>query len=465
MSRVLERLAVLALLAALSAVPHTARADGPDEDTGGTQPTTSQSRPAASAAQGDSFPLAEAARPGVDVDAGTITIPRTHGVRYETRAGKVLTAGTHMTSDRSLSVDAFPEPGYSLVGERSWTVSMDRDATDPRVPRRVAPLPTLDLDSRTVTVPETDTVRYHESGGPALAAGPHQIPADSSLTGIWMDDAAHTLVGITGASYWLTPHRGYRIIEPTFDVHGGRFTIPSDPRVQYTLNRGAIAPGTYMGGYRVVIGFTVKDPLASYSSPVKEWRVDYPDIWPVVDINPRVPHYAHMRWIIDTRISSPWVMPGQVREYRPQQSTQRDAMAAFLHRMAGHPHVTLPARSPFTDVRPTHPHYREIVWAYQQGITKGWVMKDGTRQFRPQLPIARDQMAAFLYRYAGEPATSSPTRPCFTDVSPRRTFAKEMCWMRSEGISTGWPDGSYRPAEPVKRDAMAAFLHRYAESI
>ncbi|WP_259841198.1 S-layer homology domain-containing protein [Brachybacterium muris] len=40
-------------------------------------------------------------------------------------------------------------------------------------------------------------------------------------------------------------------------------------------------------------------------------------------------------------------------------------------------------------------------------------------------------------------------------------FATEMCWMMSADISTGWSDGTYRPLQSVKRDAMAAFLQRY----
>ena len=39
-------------------------------------------------------------------------------------------------------------------------------------------------------------------------------------------------------------------------------------------------------------------------------------------------------------------------EFRPLQPVNRDAMAAFLYRMAGEPEVTLPENSPFTDVTP-----------------------------------------------------------------------------------------------------------------
>ena len=48
----------------------------------------------------------------------------------------------------------------------------------------------------------------------------------------------------------------------------------------------------------------------------------------------------------------------------------------------------------------------------------------------------------------------------FTDVTPQTPFYKEMAWVQAEGISTGWPDGTYKPWEPVNRDAMAAFMAR-----
>ena len=76
-----------------------------------------------------------------------------------------------------------------------------------------------------------------------------------------------------------------------------------------------------------------------------------------------------------------------------------------------------------------------------------------------------DAMVAFLYRFADEPAYMMPKGSCFTDgftdVSRSQLFAKDMCWMKSAGISQGWADRTYRPLEPVKRDAVAAFLQRY----
>ena len=75
-------------------------------------------------------------------------------------------------------------------------------------------------------------------------------------------------------------------------------------------------------------------------------------------------------------------------------------------------------------------------------------------------------MAAFFYRMAGSPAYEAPLASPFKDVKAGDVFYKEISWLASQGITTGWleADGtrSYRPVTPVKRDVMAAFIYRYA---
>lgn len=50
----------------------------------------------------------------------------------------------------------------------------------------------------------------------------------------------------------------------------------------------------------------------------------------------------------------------------------------------------------------------------------------------------------------------------FSDVRASHPFAGEIYWMKNEGISTGYADGSYGPSSHVTRGAMAAFLYRSA---
>jgi hypothetical protein len=139
-------------------------------------------------------------------------------------------------------------------------------------------------------------------------------------------------------------------------------------------------------------------------------------------------------------------------------SVNRDAMAAFLYRSAGSPSWTPPALSPFVDVPVGSQFYREITWLAAQGVTTGY--PDGT--YRPTSPVARDAMAAFLYRFAGRPAVSLPPSSPFTDVPTSNQFYREITWLAASGVTTGYPDGTYRPLQSVARDAMAAFLNRFA---
>ncbi|WP_246036502.1 S-layer homology domain-containing protein [Sinomonas susongensis] len=144
--------------------------------------------------------------------------------------------------------------------------------------------------------------------------------------------------------------------------------------------------------------------------------------------------------------------------YRATAPVTRDAMAAFLYRLKHSPAFTPPGTSPFTDISPSTQFYKEITWLASTGITTGY--PDGT--YRPLASVNRDAMAAFLYRAAGSPAFTPPATSPFTDITPSTQFYKEITWLASTGISTGYPDGTFRPGAAVTRDAMAAFMHRYS---
>jgi hypothetical protein len=49
----------------------------------------------------------------------------------------------------------------------------------------------------------------------------------------------------------------------------------------------------------------------------------------------------------------------------------------------------------------------------------------------------------------------------FSDVPAGHPFAHDIYWLAETGVTTGYPDGTFRPDEPVTRQAMAAFLHRF----
>ena len=130
--------------------------------------------------------------------------------------------------------------------------------------------------------------------------------------------------------------------------------------------------------------------------------------------------------------------------------SRRDVTVA-LYRLAGAPHVELPATSPYADVTPDDPDYAAIVWARQKGITFGWV--DG--KFHPEVNLSIASTVAFLYRYqraltpASSPESSSlPSSPVpksdtsdssnVPEESPTRDSRSRVHWPEYERMDTAF---------------------------
>ena len=165
--------------------------------------------------------------------------------------------------------------------------------------------------------------------------------------------------------------------------------------------------------------------------------------------------FAEIEWLAASGITNGF----SDGTFRPLGTVNRDAMAAFLYRAAGEPAFDPPTESPFTDVNSAMPFYTEITWLASTGVASGF--SDGT--FRPDQSVGRDAMAAFLYRFANEPSFTPPAESPFTDLAPSRPFYREIMWLVAAGIADGFGDGTFRPDDAVNRDAMAAFLFRFDE--
>lgn len=175
------------------------------------------------------------------------------------------------------------------------------------------------------------------------------------------------------------------------------------------------------------------------------------------DVPPGLTFAEDIQWIYAAGITTGYPDGG----YHPGERVSREAMAAFLYRAAGSPAFTPPAEPSFEDVGLGHPFYLAIEWLKANRIATGTHVGDGDYEFRPAEPISREAMAAFLFRMSGDPALSAPAgeRP-FLDIPDGYVFEDAIRWMGASGITTGFPDGTFRANGLVTRDAMAAFLHR-----
>jgi streptogramin lyase len=177
-----------------------------------------------------------------------------------------------------------------------------------------------------------------------------------------------------------------------------------------------------------------------------------------VDVGVDHPFFEDIEWMAAEGISE-GSLPGPA--YRPSAPVSRQAMSAFLYRVAGEPTFAPPPTPSFTDVSSTHPFFAEVEWLADTGISEGFL--PGPR-YRPSAPVSRQAMSAFLYRVAGEPTFAPPPTPSFTDVSSTHPFFAEIEWLADTGISEGLTPGpQYRPSVAVSRQAMSAFMHRLAD--
>ncbi|GAA1726390.1 HtaA domain-containing protein [Aeromicrobium alkaliterrae] len=122
--------------------------------------------------------------------------------------------------------------------------------------------------------------------------------------------------------------------------------------------------------------------------------------------------------------------------------------------------ATVAVADRFVDVPSAHTFATEIAWLAASGITTGY--DDGT--FRGSNAVLREQLAAFLHRYAGSPEVELPEASPFTDLVSSHAFFESIVWFDEQGITTGYADGTFRGDEPVLREQLAAFLYRVAGS-
>ena len=296
--------------------------------------------------------------------------------------------------------------------------------------------------------------------------------------------ATVTVTGPTGLStvYTVTFARtvGVTAALPASSVTGEEIaatvtTDPADAVVSYAWTRngtpvdgasGATLVPDTAGTYRV----TATAAVDGFTSGSATAQVTVTAAVPLVftDVTPATAFHDEIWWLAELGVTRGWLLPDGTREFRPVTPVARDAMAAFLYRLAhldGESAFTPPTVSPFTDVATDSEFYTEIAWLHAEKISTGWDNGDGTFSFRPLAPIARDAMAAFLYRYADVSGDEAPAVSAFVDVSTTNQFYREISWLASEGIATGWVDGNdgtavFRPLNPVNRDAMAAFMYR-----
>ena len=108
--------------------------------------------------------------------------------------------------------------------------------------------------------------------------------------------------------------------------------------------------------------------------------------------------------------------------------------------------------SGYTDVAPGAWYEEAANWCREQGI-----LDDDT--FSPDMAMTRATVAEALYRTEGSPEASSAN---FPDIPAGSPYADAAAWASANGVMSGYTNGLFGSDDPVTREQMAAILWRYA---
>ncbi len=267
------------------------------------------------------------------------------------------------------------------------------------------------------------------------------------------------------------------------------------PAVTVTLDGSTLTAGTdytveYSGNVNVGTATVTVKGTGAYEGAIEATFniIEKPSGPFFLDADPAdtTNHGAEVDWMGRSGISMGWEVAGG-REYRGLEQVTRCDFAAFLYRMADladdgarNDSIKLSDEKVESvlegvkDCTPKTDHAPEIAWLIDSGISRGWGNPDGTVSFRPYAKVARQDMAAFLYRFAdlqddkmqNQSPEPGPEQVAFSDVrhGDEANHAAEVEWLASVGVTKGWDmhDGTYqfRGTNIVARQDMAAFMYR-----
>lgn len=204
---------------------------------------------------------------------------------------------------------------------------------------------------------------------------------------------------------------------------------------------------------------------AHYGELGMSWMMSIPDDYmnskpdavinnmPFTDVGMGSWFYDNVKYCYDNGL----MIGADASSFLPEGAVSRGQVVTVLYRLAGSPSVA-GMTCPFTDVDESWCK-DAIVWGYNAGVVMGY--DDNT--FRTDECVTREQLAAFVYRYANDGAAASGKTLAFTDGSLVSDYAvPAMNWCINKGVIVGMGDGTLYPQGGSTRAQFAAMISRLA---
>ena len=323
----------------------------------------------------------------------------------ENENGTITASARYAVSGTEITLTGDPNSGYRFS---KWSLTPELAVTDNK----------FTMPEGAVTVSAVFARRSSSSTYPITVKDSKNGSASSSHKSA----SSGTTVTIT-----VMPDKGYTLETLTVTDKNGKEVKLTEKNGKYTFT---------MPASKVEINATFMDDNAMLNYFVDVKANDY--------------FYDAVLWAAQKGITS----GTDAVHFTPDGVCSRAQAVTFLWRAAGSP-APKSVSMPFTDVPKGSYYEMAVLWAVENGITKG--TSDTT--FSPNMTCSRAQIVAFLWRSEKSPAagTANP----FADVKSDAYYADAVLWAVKENITKGTTSTTFSPNADCTRAQIVTFLWRY----
>ncbi len=203
-------------------------------------------------------------------------------------------------------------------------------------------------------------------------------------------------------------------------------------------------------GWKVVSGdVTIEDNKFTMPAGNVEIQATFALKYPFTDVVEGSYYEDAVIWGVDNGI----IEGTSATTFEPDNVCTRAQIVTFLWRAAGRP-APKTTEMPFTDVKFGSYYYNAVLWAVENGVTKG----TSETTFSPCDTCNRAQAVTMLWRYQGSPEVTGKNP--FTDVTENEYYSDAVLWAAQEGVAKGMTETTFEPFTGCTRAQIVTFIWR-----
>ena len=380
-----------------------------------------------------------------------ITLTATPNKGYHFKEWQVISGGVTIENDKFTMPSANVEVKaiFEKDAPTEFTITFDGNGGTPSVGSRTT------INQKLTSLPSASrSGRYNFDGWYTKKSGGTEITTDTEFFADTTVYAHWTYTGSGGGSGY-----SYYTIKATAGAGGsispsGNVSVREgrDQTFTITPDKGYAVANVKIDGKSIgaVKSYTFENVRRTHTIEVIFMKANgNPQTGVFVDVATGSYYEDAVDWAVENGITK----GTDDTHFSPDGICTRAQAVTFLWRAAGSPKPET-RTMPFTDVPVGSYYYDAVLWAVENGITKG--TSDTT--FSPNMICTRAQIVTFLWRSEKSPAagTANP----FADVKSTAYYAGAVLWAVKENITKGTTSTTFSPNADCTRAQIVTFLWR-----